>query len=99
MAPRIVDADILNRLTTVSACTAVELTKMLSAYHDRAISVRDVLAMLAILEQRGWLTRRPREEPWHRYGADEYLLTQHGARARVRLGTTDYDPFTAVPPR
>jgi hypothetical protein len=99
VAYSVTDSDILNRLTTVSASTAVELTKAISHYYRRPIGVRDVLVTLAALDARGWVTRRLREEAGHRYGAAEYQLTTQGARARVRLGATDYDPFTAVPPR
>jgi hypothetical protein len=92
-------SDILNRLTTVSSSTAAELTKALSAYYGRAMAVIDVRALLGALEARGYVTRRPREEHGHHYGADEYQLTREGARARARVGNTNYDPFATESPK
>jgi hypothetical protein len=49
--------------------------------------------MAADLQTRGLLIRRPRQEAGYRYGVAEYQLTEAGARARVRLSATEYDPF------
>jgi hypothetical protein len=97
--PTISGPDILNRLTMVSWTTIAELTKALAAYYQHAISTRDVLATITALERRGLVIRRPRQAAGGVYGAAEYQLTAEGARVRVHLGATDYDPFTAPPPR
>jgi hypothetical protein len=95
VAPTINESEILNRLTIVSWQTLAELTKELAAYYCRAISTRDVRAVLAVLEGRGCVSRRPREEAGHCYGAEEYQLTDEGGRLRLRLSATDYDPFAS----
>jgi hypothetical protein len=87
------DADILNRLTTVHWITIAELTKSLARYYQREVAVRDVRALLAHLDARRYITRRPRLEAGHRYGIDEFQLTAAGAVERVRVSATAYDPF------
>jgi hypothetical protein len=88
------DVDILARLTTLRWITGAELAAELAKYYRRSVAVVEVQGMAATLEVRGLITRRPRQEAGHQYGVAEYQLTEAGARARVRLSATDYDPFT-----
>jgi hypothetical protein len=97
--PAVSSSDVLNRLTTISWRAVADLTKALSAYYQHPISTRDVYATITTLEHQGLVIRRPRQEADGTYGAAEYQLTAEGARVRVRLGATDYDPFAHLPPR